>query len=165
MKDRKNLKKKSTLVETNDIVLPGYTNLFNTLFGGKLMEMVDKTAGICAARYCHKEVVTASVEAVDFHIPIKVGYFVKLCAKVIFVGTSSMMIRVNVWGEEPLSGECKHCCTAYVNMVAIDKRGRPIAVPGLLIETEKEKKDYEEAIRIRESTLVRRKKHNIKNSG
>lgn len=122
------------------------------------MEMVDKAAAICATRYCHKSVVTASVEAVDFHIPIKAGYFVELFAKVIYVGTSSMMIRVHVRGEEPLSGKSEHCCTAFVNMVAIDRTGKAVSVPELVVETDEEKKDMEEALKIRQSTLARKKK-------
>ncbi|MBN2444612.1 MAG: acyl-CoA thioesterase [Spirochaetales bacterium] len=150
------ISKKSVCVEINDIVLPGYTNMYHTLFGGKLMEMIDKAAAICATRYCHELVVTASVEAIDFHVPIKVGYFVKLVAKVIFVGNSSMMIRVNVWGEEPLSGKNVHCCTAFVNMVAIDSNGNKVRVPGLITETEQEIQDLNEALEIRKSTLHRR---------
>ncbi|MBN1696394.1 MAG: acyl-CoA thioesterase [Spirochaetales bacterium] len=149
--------KKALSVETNDIVLPGDTNKYNTLFGGRLMEMVDKAAAICSARYCHEEVVTASIEAVDFHIPIKEGYFVRITATLIFTGTSSMLVRVRVLGEEPVTGKSEHCCTAYVTMVAIDTGGKPKAVPPLLVETEEEKLDREEGYRIRESTQKRRK--------
>ena len=158
MKASRRPKKKTVVVEINDIVLPGYTNVYNTLFGGKLMEMIDKAAGICSARYCHKPVVTASVEAVDFHIPIKAGYFVKLYAKVVYVGTSSMMVRVIVWGEEPLSGKIEHCCTAFLNMVAINKAGKPVSVPVLILETEEDKKDYNMALEIRKSTLARQER-------
>lgn len=151
-------KKRAVVVEINDIVLPGYTNMYNTLFGGKLMEMIDKAAAICATRYSHKSVVTASVEAVDFHVPIKLGYFVKLMAKVVYVGTSSMMIRVRVWGEEPTEDISDHCCTAFVNMIAIDSTGKKVPVPELIMETEQDTKDIAEALEIHKNTLARRKK-------
>jgi acyl-CoA hydrolase len=150
-------RKKSVCVEINDIVLPGDTNKYNTLFGGRLMEMVDKAAAICSVRFCHKEVVTASIEAVDFHIPIKEGYFVKIYAKLIYTGNTSMLVRVRVWGEEPLTGKSEQCCTAYVTMVAIDNRGKPRTVSELIVETDEEQQDWEEGCRIRESTLERRK--------
>jgi acyl-CoA hydrolase len=149
--------KKPICVEINDIVLPGYTNTYNTLFGGKLMELVDKAAAICSARFCHREVVTASIEAVDFHIPIKQGYFVKIYARLIHTGNTSMLVRVRVWGEEPLSGKSEQCCTAYVTMVAVDDRGKPVTVPELIVETDEEKRDREHGSRIRENTLERRK--------
>ncbi len=74
--------RKPITVEMNDIVLPAYTNRYNALFGGKLMEMIDKAAAICAIRYCHENVVTASVEAVDFHqAQITVSSFTGDCVR------------------------------------------------------------------------------------
>jgi acyl-CoA hydrolase len=158
MPEPKRPKKRAVVVEINDIVLPGYTNMYQTLFGGKLMEMIDKAAAICATQYCHKSVVTASVEAVDFLVPIKLGYFVKLVAKIVYVGKSSMMVRVRVWGEEPTHNISDHCCTAFVNMIAIDNTGKKVAVPELAVESEQDIKDVAEALEIHKSTIARRKK-------
>lgn len=149
---------KPVILEMNDIVLPAYTNRYNALFGGKLLEMVDKAASMCAMRYCHEHVVTASVEAVDFHTPIKATSIVQICAKMVYVGKSSMMIKNSVWGENPNTGERIHCCTAYVTMVAIDETGKPKIVPALKIETEDEKNDWEDAEHIRQATLARRER-------
>ncbi|RMH70325.1 MAG: acyl-CoA thioesterase [Gemmatimonadetes bacterium] len=143
-------------VEMNDLVLPAYTNRYNALFGGKLMEMIDKAAAMCAIRYCHEHVVTASVEAIDFHTPIKANFLVHICAKTIYVGRSSMMIKVIVWSENPNNGERTHCCTSFVTMVAIDTKGKPQPVPPLRVTTPQEQQDWKTAEHIRQAALDRR---------
>jgi acyl-CoA hydrolase len=152
--------KKPTFIEMCDLVLPSYTNVYNTLFGGKLMEIIDKAAAICAMRYCHEPVVTASVEAIDFHTPIKEGAIIQIIAKIIHVGQTSMMVKVNVKGEDPLTGKQEDCCTAFATLVAINKECKPTIVPALLVETEEEKQAWEEGLQIRKNTMSRREAAN-----
>lgn len=148
--------KKPISITMTDLVLPGYTNANQTLFGGKLMELIDKAAVICAMRYCRQPVVTASVEAIDFHAPIKEGAIIQLTATVIYTGQTSIMIKIQVTGEDPFRGKREYCCTAYATLVAINQAGQPQAVPPLLVETDEEKQAREEGLMIRKNTLSRR---------
>lgn len=139
-----------------DLVLPGYTNVYKTLFGGKLMELIDKAAAICAMRYCQQPVVTASVEAIDFHAPVKEGAIVRLIARIIYVGHTSVMVKTQVNSEDPTTGADEHCCTAFATLVAVDDQCKPQTVPALLVESEEDKQAWEEGLMIRKNTISRR---------
>jgi acyl-CoA hydrolase len=130
------------------------------MFGGKLMAMMDIQAGIVASHYCHRVVVTASTEAVDFRHPIKVGDRVETIARIVFVGKTSMVVKVDAYAENPLSGKRKHCTTAYFNMVALDEDGVPTPVPPLTVESDEEKREFKLAEAIKHDALERRKRHN-----
>ncbi len=121
------------------------------------MAIMDIQAGIVATQYCHRMVVTASTEAVDFRNPVKVGDRLETIARVVFVGKTSMVVKIDAYAENPLSGKRKHCTTAFLNMVALDEDGAPTLIPPLIIETEEERRDEEEAKIIRKNALDRKK--------
>jgi acyl-CoA hydrolase len=146
-------------IEMNDIVLPDYTNAYARMFGGKLLEFVDRAAALCSMRYSGELVVTASTEAVDFLAPIFIGQAIRILAKIVFTGRTSMMVRVNVWAEDMVKKTESHCLTAHVNMVAVNAEGKPIPVPRLIVETDEEKCSYDEALAIRETGLARRRRN------
>jgi acyl-CoA hydrolase len=123
-------------VRAADIVLPNQTNNYGTMFGGEVMALMDRTAGIAALRFCRKPVVTASSERIDFRTPIHAGEIIEACARVIYVGRTSMIVRIRIDAEHPLIGERRNCTTGYFSMVAVDSHGRPTPVPKLLIEDE-----------------------------
>jgi acyl-CoA hydrolase len=112
-----------------DIVLPNQTNNFNTMFGGEVMAMMDKAAAITALRFCRRPLVTASSERIDFRTPIHAGEIIEAVAKVIFVGRTSMIVRVHIFAEHPLRGEARLCTTGYFSMVAISPDGATVEVP------------------------------------
>ncbi len=139
-------------------VFPNDANPHGTLFGGALMAIMDIQAGIAASHYCHKMVVTASTEAVDFKVPIKVGERVETISRVVFVGRTSMVVRVDAYSEHPLSGKRKRCTTAYFNMVALDEDGMPTDVPPLVVETEDERREYALAAAIKQAAMERKQR-------
>jgi acyl-CoA hydrolase len=153
-----NKEKHAIEIEMNDLVLPDYTNAYNRMFGGKLLEFVDRAAALCSMRYSGEYVITASIEAVDFLAPILLGESIRIKAKIVLTGCTSMMIRVNVWGEDLVRKTNKHCLTAHVNMVAVNSDGKPIPVPKLIIETDDERSSLAEALVIRNVALERRRR-------
>jgi len=140
------------------IVFPNDTNPHGTMFGGKVMAIMDIQAGIVASQYCRKAVVTASTEAVDFRTPVKVGDRLETIARVIYVGRTSLVVKIDAYAENPISGKRKHCTTAYFNMVALDEDGSPTPIPPLIVETDEEKHDCEVAQLIKKNALERKKK-------
>ena len=48
-----------------DEVFPGHTNALDTLFGGRLMSIMDTAAGMCASKFAHREFVTVSIDALN----------------------------------------------------------------------------------------------------
>ncbi|NUM80376.1 acyl-CoA thioesterase [bacterium] len=128
------------------------------MFGGKVMAIMDIQAGIVASQYCRKTVVTASTEAVDFKNPVRVGDRIETISRVVFVGRTSLVVKIDAYAENPLSGKRKHCTTAYFNMVALDEDGVPTAIPPLIVETEDEKREFRIAEHIKQDALERKKK-------
>lgn len=144
-----------------NLVLPNQTNNHGTMFGGEVLAMMDKAAGIAALRFCRKPVVTASTERIDFRTPIHAGEVIEAIAKVIYVGHTSMIVRIHIYAEHPLIGETRVCTTGYFSMVAVDGQGRPIPVPQLLLEDEHAQAEWETGEEIRQMIAARRKRSSL----
>lgn len=114
-----------------EIIFPGQTNSLGTAFGGHILSLMDKAAAFAAGRYCLGPVVTASIDKVDFRVPIKSGDALEIVAHVESVGRSSMRVNVNVYREARNTREHTLATTGYVTMVAIGEDGKPRAVEKL----------------------------------
>jgi acyl-CoA hydrolase len=64
---------------------------------------------------------------------------------------------VRVEAENPLTGERRHCSSAYLTFVALDEEDHRVAVPALIPENENQRRRYEEAKARRLFRLERRK--------
>ncbi|MBI3962455.1 MAG: acyl-CoA thioesterase [Deinococcus sp.] len=145
-----------TEVRMVEIVFPTDLNPLGTMFGGRVMELMDKAASVAAARFCQQVVVTASMESIDFHTPIRQGSLVEVVAKVVYTGNTSLIMRVDVFSEQPLTGQRELCTTGYFSMVALDQNYQPTLVPRLLVRTPEEQADWERAKEMREASQRRR---------
>lgn len=137
-----------------EVVLPNDTNHVGNLFGGKLLQWMDITAAICAQRHCKRVVVTAGINNVSFNNPIKQNSVVTIDARVSRAFTSSMEVFLDVFVEDPVTGEKTKCNEAIFTFVAIDQNGAPLPVPQVIPETELDKKRYEGALRRRQLALI-----------
>lgn len=117
-------------------------NGYQRLFGGRLMEWIDIVAAVVARRHSGCEVTTVSVDSLQFKAPAYVNDTLAMSGKITHVGTSSMEVRVDTYVER-LSGKREHINTAYVVLVAIDKEGKPVAVPQVLLKTDEEREEWE----------------------
>lgn len=144
-------------VVMTQLVLPSHTNSLDTIFGGTIMSWIDIAAAIVAQRHSGKPVVTASIDKLDFIAPVKKGWVVNLKASINFVSKSSMEIGVRVDAENPITLETFHTASAYLTFVALGDNGKPAAVPGLVLESETEKRRFESGKRRRELRLAQRK--------
>jgi acyl-CoA hydrolase len=116
-------------------MMPHHANNLGHVFGGVMLSMMDKTAAVAAFRHCRLNVVTASIDRVDFREPIHVGDLVVMKASVNYVGRTSMEVGVRVEAEELLTGRRRHTNSCYLTFVAVDRNGKPIEIPGLITET------------------------------
>lgn len=144
-------------VSTTEIVLPSNTNTHGTMFGGDVLAMMDKTAAIAAIRFSRQPVVTASTERIDFRTPIRLGDIIEAYAHVIHTGRTSLIVRIDIYAERPLSGERERCTTGFYSFVSIDEHGKPQPVPPLLVTTEDERRDWQRGEEIRQQIQQRRK--------
>ncbi len=111
-----------------EIIFPGNTNSLGTAFGGHILSLMDKAAAFAASRYCLTPVVTASIDKLDFRVPIKNGDAIELIACVESVGNTSMRVRVDVFKENRSTREQVLCTTGFVVMVSIGSDGTPKTV-------------------------------------
>jgi acyl-CoA hydrolase len=142
--------------ETSELMMPHHANNLGHVFGGVMLSMMDKTAAVAAFRHCRLNVVTASIDRVDFREPIHVGDLVVMKASVNFVGRTSMEVGVRVEAEELLSGRRRHTNSCYLTFVAVDRNGRPIEIPGVVAETPDELRRYQAAEQRRKVRLAER---------
>ncbi|MEM0156072.1 MAG: acyl-CoA thioesterase [Thermoplasmataceae archaeon] len=127
------------------LVLPADTNIFNALYGGRLVEWIDNVASIVAIKHGRRRAVTGSIDSLYFLSPIHLADIVKMQGRVNYVTRTTMEIEVDVISQEGLTGAEHFATKAYLTYVAVDQDGRPTDIPGLIVETEDEKKRFEEA--------------------
>ena len=156
MKIRKSKPVHESWHETSELMMPHHANNLGHVFGGVMLSMMDKVAAIAAYRHCRVNVVTASIDRVDFREPIHVGDLVIMKASVNFVGRTSLEVGVRVEAEELLSGRRRHTNSCYLTFVAVDQSGRPIEIPGVTPESAEEKRRYQAAEQRRKIRLEER---------
>ena len=152
----------ATIVEMTEIVLPNDANILGNILGGKVMHLIDIACAISAHRHCHKQVVTASMDSLDFRHPIKVGDLIIIKASVNRAFKTSMECGAKVFSENLETGIRKHTSTAYLTFVALDKNHRPVAIEPIIPETDEEKRRWEAAqirrdFRMQEKALLKKK--------
>ncbi len=144
---------KESYTELQRLVLPPDTNVFNDLYGGRLVEWIDNVAGIVAAKHSRKRNVTGSIDSLFFLSPINLGDIVHMTGRVNYVHKSTMEIEVDVFSEEGLTGEKSFTTTCFLTYVAITQDGRPTEVPELILETEDDKQRFAQGEIRREQRL------------
>src|SRR5450755_3589047 len=145
---------RESISEMVEIVLPNDANPLNALLGGRLMHWIDLAGAMAAHRHSRTYVVTASIDHMDFLVPVRVGDFVVLRSSVNRVYHTSMEVGVKVWVEDYRAQVNRHVSSAYLTFVAIDAAGNKVTVPPVVPETEDEKRRHEDAAHRRE---IRRK--------
>ncbi|HET6271809.1 MAG TPA: acyl-CoA thioesterase [Bacteroidota bacterium] len=143
-------------VFTTELVLPNDTNQLGNLLGGRLMHWIDITAAIAAQRHSGRVCVTASVDELNFHDPIRLGEIVTLQASVNRAFRTSMEIGVLVTAHGLLTEGPRRANNAYLTFVAIDEHRKAVPVPPVVAETEDEKRRFEEALVRRQHRLQRK---------
>lgn len=142
--------------EMVQVVLPNDANPLGFILGGTVMHLIDIAGAIACHRHTRTLLVTAAVDGLQFLHPIKVGDLIILRAKVTAAFTTSLEVEVEVFSEETLTGVRRLTSRAYLTFVAIDREGRPIPVPPLLLESEEDKKRAAEAALRRAERLKNR---------
>ena len=133
---------------------PNDANGSGNIHGGTIMKLVDEAAGLSAVKFCRQQVVTVSMDRMDFLVPVYVGDLVTFKAMVNAAWNSSMEIGVRVEAEDPPSGEVRHSNTAYLTYVALDHEGRPARAPTAVAQTPVQERRMREAQARRRNRLA-----------
>lgn len=125
--------------------MPQDANMSGNVFGGTILKMVDEISFVSATRHARTNVVTASVDKMDFHSPVHIGDLVTLYSIVNAAWRSSMEVGVKVTAENVRTGEVRHTGSSYLTVVALDGNGKPTEVPELILETDEDARRNREA--------------------
>lgn len=150
---RRKKKVSESIVTMTELVLPHYTNQLGNLLGGQLMHWIDICAALASAKHSQRICVTASVDRIDFHLPIKLGNVVTLIASVNRAFKTSMEVGVKVFAESHIEGTRIHTNTAYLTFVSVDENGKPVDTLEIVPESEDEKRRFEEALQRRKDRI------------
>lgn len=139
-------------------MVPSDANFTGNVFGGVILAEVDRVAYIAATRHAQRTCVTASFDRVDFLAPVHVGEVVDFAGELTFAGRTSMEVVVRISSRDVAGGPTRSVGEAFVTMVAIDRDGRPTAVPELRLVSEEERARFEEGRRRTEQRRASRQR-------
>jgi uncharacterized protein (TIGR00369 family) len=145
----------------NQLMLPSHSNFSGFIHGGYILSLMDQVAFACASKHSGHYCVTASVNKVDFLNPIEVGELVTLKASINFTGRTSMVVGLRVESENIKTGEKKHCNSSYFTMVAKNKEGKSVPVPGLILNSEESIRRFSRSIHRQEQAKKRSESFNV----
>jgi acyl-CoA hydrolase len=144
-----------TLIEE---VFPQDTNAYNTLFGGRLLSLMDKAGGIACAKFAHREFVTISIDTLTFIAPARQGDLLEVTGQVVYTSSHTACTKVTAYTMSKATWEKNIICEGYFFFVAIDSMMRPIPVPQFSPSTDEEQEEWEKAEAIRENMLAQKAK-------
>ncbi len=125
--------------------MPPDANLAGNVFGGTILKMIDEVAFLAASKHTGRNVVTASIDRMDFFEPVYIGDVLTLKSSVNFVGKTSMEVGVSIEAANPITHKTRKTGHCYLAYVALDEKGHPVAVPEVVPQTAVEKRRFREA--------------------
>ncbi len=146
---------KDSQITMTQLMLPSHSNFSGNIHGGYILSLMDQVAFACASKHSGHYCVTASVNKVDFLSPVKVGELVSLKASVNYTGRTSMVIGLRVEAENIQTGEKKHSNSSYFTMVAKDKDGKSVTVPGIILDSVDSIRRFARSIERQEQSKLR----------
>src|SRR6187397_919438 len=150
--------------EMVQVVLPNDANPLGFILGGTVMHLIDIAGAIACHRHTRSLLVTAAVDGLQFLHPIKVGDLIILKARVTAAWSTSLEVEVEVFSEETLTGLRRMTSRAYLTFVSVDREGRRLPIPGLVLDTDEERQKAAEADRRRTERLKARKELEARSS-
>lgn len=129
---------------------PSDVNFGGKVHGGAVMKWIDQAAYTCAVNWSSQYCVTVYVGGIRFFNPIIIGDIVEVEARLIYTGTTSMHISVDISTINPIKKtetDATHCIIVFA---AVDAQGKTIPVPKWVPPTEDDKKLEQYAIRLSE---------------
>lgn len=135
----------SCINDQTSIVFPQDLNPVGTLFGGRVMELGDRLAGVVAKRHAGHFCVTLGIDSVRFLAPARHGDILVFKSACNRVWRTSMEIGLKVFADDCKTMDRRHIVSAYFTFVGVDDDLNPIALPPLIAESYEEKRRYEDA--------------------
>ncbi len=142
--------RKKTVAESttvlSEVMMPLHANHYGSVHGGMILKLADEAAFVAATKHARKNVVVVSMDHIEFKHPVNIGDLLTLTASIFHVGKTSMDVEVKIQAEKIKEDKLVNIGSAYLTMVALDEKGKPTKVPGLILKT---KEDIEKSKEIR----------------
>eukprot|EP00667_Euglena_gracilis_P009788 EG_transcript_9957 len=138
------------------IMLPSDCQHGKVVAGGVIMKLMDNAAAVCAARHCHSNIVTVTIDNLIFTARVQLGDVVFARAKAVFASAQTIDILISVEVERfGIEGRLR-TTQGIFTFASLDPNGRPRPIRRLEVKTEEEvalfevrKEKYEERKRLR----------------
>ena len=127
---------------------PSTVNFGGKVHGGTVMKWIDEAGYACATSWSKRYCVTVFIGSIRFHRPIMIGDLVEVEARLVYTGSTSMNIAVEVRSGDMKGGGLHKTAECLIVFVAVDSHGRPLPVEGF-------KPDTPEAIALAERVRAR----------
>jgi acyl-CoA hydrolase len=128
------------------LMMPTDANIRGNVFGGSIMKYMDEVAAVAAFRHARKNVVTASIDRMNFIAPVYLGNLLILKASINYVGRTSMEVGVRIEAEDIITGKTTHAGSCFLTYVALDEDGTPTPVKPVIPVTVDDKRRFRQAI-------------------
>ena len=103
-------------------------NYLGDVFGGWVLDKMDKAAAEIAGGYSGREVATRGIEEMAFHKPVSVGDEVKFYTDVVKTGDTSVTIKVETWANRKNGGQNEKVTEGLFTYVALDQNRKPVTI-------------------------------------
>jgi len=135
-----------TYIENRERVQPNDTNNYATAHGGNVVKWMDEVGAMSAMRHAGESCVTAHISSLDFQRPVPQGDTCVIESYAYETGRTSIRVRLQVYRENPRTGERERTADSYFVYVAIDEERSPVPVPELTVDSERCRKLRDEAL-------------------
>jgi uncharacterized protein (TIGR00369 family) len=148
---------KKTIAESttvlSQVMMPVHANHYGNVHGGTILKLADEAAFVAATKHARKNVVIVSMDHMEFKHPVNIGDLLTLSASIFHTGKTSMDVEVVIQAEKIKENKKVNIGVAYLTMVALDQKGRPAKIPGLILKSKEEIKKNEE-IRLKREVRI-----------
>ncbi|PXF20474.1 MAG: hypothetical protein CXX71_05600 [Methanobacteriota archaeon] len=134
-------------------VFPQDTNSRGTLFGGRLLSIMDTAAGIVSSKFAHKQFVTISIDSLKFMRPAWKGDLVEVTSRVVFTSRTTTGCYVVARRLTRSDWEPEDICAGFFFMVAVNSDMRPTTVPQHVPSTPEEEQLWAAAKSARDAMI------------
>lgn len=138
-------------IELQFLSEPSDVNFGGKVHGGMMMKWIDQAAYACAVQWSEAYCVTVYVGGIRFFNPVQIGHLVKMQARIIYTGNTSMHIAVDAYSkpvDKSKFTKNTHCVIVFVAMDTATNK--PTAVPAFVPKTDSELAMNHYAVRLME---------------
>jgi acyl-CoA hydrolase len=137
-------------------IFPIDTNPYGTAFGGKILALMDRAAGLAASKFARCHFVTVSLDALEFTRPVKQGEVAEVEARVVYSSSHTAGIKVTVYAIDKCRWDRRQCCHGTIFMVSTGEGGKRAILPDVRPTSATRKREWAEVRDIHLAMLERK---------